>query len=67
MQDWEVGTAPAECNVPGVVFLEAARPVEGQPDTFDVWYGGSDAVIGTARVQFTRLGAPARARGVHVS
>ena len=50
-QAWELGTAPAECNVPCVVFLEAAFPVLGQPNEFDVWYGGSDAVIGTARVK----------------
>ena len=53
LQDWEVGVAPAECNVQCVVFLEAAAPVEGMPDQFDVWFGGSDAVIGTARIQVT--------------
>lgn len=50
-QDWELGNAPAECNVPCVVFLEAATPILGQPNEFDVWFGGSDAVIGTARVK----------------
>ena len=48
-----MGVAPAECNVQCVVFLEAAAPVEGMPDQFDVWFGGSDAVIGTARIQVT--------------
>lgn len=48
--DWELGDAPAECNVGCVVFLEAVAPVDGLVDTFDVWFGGSDAVVGTARV-----------------
>ena len=52
-RDWEVGIAPQECNVPCVVFLEAAAPVTGAVDEFDVWFGGSDAVIGTARVKVT--------------
>ena len=38
-----------------VVFLEAAAPVAGEPDTFDVWFGGSDAVVGTARVKVVKL------------
>ncbi len=51
-RDWEIGISPAECNVACVVFLEAAAPTtDGQKDTFDVWFGGSDAVIGTARIQ----------------
>jgi predicted GH43/DUF377 family glycosyl hydrolase len=51
---WETGTAPAECNVQDVVFLEAAAPVmDGTPNTFDVWFGGSDAVVGTARISVT--------------
>ena len=54
-RDWELGSAPAECNVACVVFLEAAAPVDGLVDTFDVWFGGSDAVIGTARVKVTKL------------
>lgn len=52
--DWEIGAAPAECNVGCVVFLEAARAVPGEVDTFDVFFGGSDAVIGTARVRVTK-------------
>lgn len=50
---WELGVAPAECNVPCVVFLEAVAPVDGLRDAFDVWFGGADAVVGTARVQVT--------------
>jgi hypothetical protein len=37
-----------------VTFLEAAARVPGEPgDVFDLWYGGADAVIGTARVVIT--------------
>jgi predicted GH43/DUF377 family glycosyl hydrolase len=50
---WQLGTDPFSCNVPCVVFLEAAAPVEGQIDVFDVWFGGSDAVVGTARIQIS--------------
>ena len=52
-RDWELGVAPAQCNVGCVVFLEAATPVLGQPNTYDVYFGGSDAVIGTARVKIS--------------
>jgi beta-1,2-mannosidase len=45
---WQIGAPPALCNVPNVVFLEAAAPVPGQVDTFYVWFGGSDASVGTA-------------------
>lgn len=46
-------TLPAPCRrcAPQVTFLEAAAPVRGVPDAFDVYFGGSDAVVGTARVQ----------------
>ena len=84
LYDFETGAAPAECNVPNVVFLEcvsaarrnslppplrttltqhtrhapsylcrAVAPVDGQKDTFDVWFGGSDAVVSTARFTVT--------------
>lgn len=96
-RDWELGDAPAECNVQCVVFLEAAAPVDGSPNLFDVsqqaaprarcraqtsamgcslraraysraifhpsapppppmqvWFGGSDAVVGTARLQVAK-------------
>ena len=52
---WEQGTAPFECNVGAVNFLEAAARVPGTAgDTFDVWFGGSDAVVGTARFVVTK-------------
>ena len=53
-RDWEIGAAPAACNVGNVVFLEAVAAVEGAPNTFDVFFGGSDTVIGTARFVVTR-------------
>ena len=43
------------CNVPQVSFLEAAHPVTDKPDTFRLYYGGSDAVIGTAVVTFEKV------------
>ena len=50
---WEFGTFPSTCNVPNVVFLEAAHRVETNPpsDTFQVYFGGADAVIGTATIE----------------
>jgi predicted GH43/DUF377 family glycosyl hydrolase len=53
---WMAGnTAPGTlCNVPQVAFLEAAHAVTDQPDAFRVYYGGSDAVVGTAVVTFDK-------------
>ena len=48
--DWQVGLAPALCNVPNVTFLEAAHPTE-RADEFRVYFGGADTVIGTALIQ----------------
>jgi predicted GH43/DUF377 family glycosyl hydrolase len=49
---WEAGVAPFTCNVPNVIFLEAAAvDTSDGVDTFRVYYGGSDAVVGTAVVQ----------------
>jgi predicted GH43/DUF377 family glycosyl hydrolase len=48
---WELGTLPYTCNVPNVVFLEAARRSDTKTDTFEVYFGGADAVIGSAVVQ----------------
>jgi len=49
---WMTGDAPAYCNQPNVAFLEAAHPTK-DPDTFRVYFGGSDAVIGTAVIKVT--------------
>jgi predicted GH43/DUF377 family glycosyl hydrolase len=48
---WETGATPYTCNVPNVVFLEAARRTEAKSDTFEVYFGGADAVIGSAVVE----------------
>ena len=58
VQGWELGAPPFECNVGSVVFLEAAVRVESDAgDLFDVYFGGSDAVVGTARVRVTAASA----------
>lgn len=49
---WMAGTAPALCNVPNVAFLEAAHATD-EPDTFRVYFGGADTVVGTAIVRIT--------------
>jgi predicted GH43/DUF377 family glycosyl hydrolase len=48
------GIAPYTCNVPQVSFLEAAHPVGDKPDTYRVYFGGADAVVGTAVVSFSK-------------
>lgn len=53
-QPWMQGIAPYTCNVCQVSFLEAAHPVSDQADTFRVYFGGADAVVGTAVVSFKR-------------
>ena len=53
--DWQVGLAPALCNVPNVTFLEAAHPTETENE-FRVYFGGADTVIGTALIQVETSG-----------
>lgn len=53
---WMRGLPPYQCNVNNVAFLEAAHPIG--PDTFRIYFGGSDAVIGSAVVNFNRTKAP---------
>ena len=53
-QPWMQGVHPYTCNVPQVSFLEAAHPVSDKPDTFRVYFGGADAVVGTAVVSFAK-------------
>ena len=52
-------TAPCRWPTPflsrQVSFLEAAHPVADKADTFRLYYGGSDAVVGTALVSFERV------------
>jgi len=53
---WMRGISPYQCNQCNVAFLEAAHPIG--PDSFRVYFGGSDAVIGTAVVNFKKLDVP---------
>jgi predicted GH43/DUF377 family glycosyl hydrolase len=48
-----VGEQPYTCNVQNVAFLEAAHPTD-TPDEFRVYFGGADAVIGSAVVQIRK-------------
>eukprot|EP00048_Salpingoeca_helianthica_P017562 m.237841 g.237841 ORF g.237841 m.237841 type:complete len:359 (-) comp21437_c0_seq1:27-1103(-) len=48
---WEQGVYPYSCNVARVVFVEAAIPLGG--DRFRIFFGGSDAVIGSAIIRIT--------------
>ena len=47
---WLTGQPPAYCNVPNVAFVEAAHATP-EPDTFRLYFGGADAVVGTAVVR----------------
>jgi predicted GH43/DUF377 family glycosyl hydrolase len=49
MYDFEFGIAPYTCNVPNVIFLEAARQID--VDTFEVYFGAADSAIGSAIIQ----------------
>lgn len=49
-QNWMTGEGSAYCNVANVAFIEAAHPT-GETDTFRVYFGGADAVIGTAVIK----------------
>lgn len=53
-EPWLTGNAPYTCNVPNVAFVEAAvaEPSSG-PDTFRIYFGGADSVVGTALVQLS--------------
>jgi len=50
--DWDRGTAPYTCNVANVVFVEAMHATSA-PDVFRIYFGGADAVIGTAVIRVT--------------
>lgn len=45
--------SPYACNVPNVVFLEAAHAMPTKKDAFRVYFGGADATIGSAVIQVT--------------
>ena len=49
---WEQGVSPYTCNAPRVVFVEAALPCSALgTDVFRLYFGGADAVVGTALIQ----------------
>jgi predicted GH43/DUF377 family glycosyl hydrolase len=50
---FENGTALYACNAPDVVFLEGATPLGG--DAFRVFFGGADAVVGSAVIQVSAI------------
>jgi hypothetical protein len=41
-----------------VLLIPVLPNSSGQPDEFRVYFGGSDAVVGSAIVQITRTGSP---------
>lgn len=47
--DYEFGTSPYTCNVPNVIFLEAAQSLGN--NVFKVYYGGADAAMGAATIE----------------
>jgi predicted GH43/DUF377 family glycosyl hydrolase len=47
---WEIGTQPYPGLTPNVVFLQGWKQVADQKDTFLVFYGGADSVVGVALV-----------------
>lgn len=54
-QPWMAGVKPYTCNVPQVSFVEAAHPEPGTDDAFRTYFGGADAVVGTAVVGVQRV------------
>ena len=54
---WMMGAAPALCNVPNVAFVEACVPTGRRPDEFRLFFGGADAVVGSAVVRIELIAA----------
>ena len=56
-ESWMAGDGSEQCNVADVAFLEAAHPLgPGNNGTaFRVYFGGADAVIGSAVVEVERV------------
>lgn len=50
---FETGEVPYTCNAPNVVFLEAAHRISETEDIFQVYFGGADAVVGSAQIKVT--------------
>lgn len=52
-RSWQAGNDTAQlCNVKEVIFCAAARSLGN--DTYQLYFGGADAVVGTATIQVTR-------------
>ena len=49
--DWEQGKAPWSCNVANVANLGGGHPIAGQKDTFRIYFGGADTVLGCVSVR----------------
>eukprot|EP00009_Paramoeba_aestuarina_P011562 CAMPEP_0201524132 /NCGR_PEP_ID=MMETSP0161_2-20130828/21133_1 /ASSEMBLY_ACC=CAM_ASM_000251 /TAXON_ID=180227 /ORGANISM="Neoparamoeba aestuarina, Strain SoJaBio B1-5/56/2" /LENGTH=259 /DNA_ID=CAMNT_0047923415 /DNA_START=355 /DNA_END=1134 /DNA_ORIENTATION=+ len=47
---WETGTAPSLRLTPNVLFIEGWHPENKKNDSFIVYYGGADSVVGVGRV-----------------
>lgn len=45
---WELGVALWSCNVANVANLGGGHPIAGQKDTFRIYFGGADTVLGSA-------------------
>ena len=53
---WQNGSSSTQlCNVPEVVFLTAVAQ-HGDGRTFTVYFGGADAVVGTAVIEVAPMG-----------
>ncbi len=50
---WELGVPPALELTPNVVFCEGIEPLG--PNSFRIYYGGADSVVGVARVDVTEM------------
>jgi predicted GH43/DUF377 family glycosyl hydrolase len=47
---WERGVEPWSCNVANVANLGGGHPIKGLKDTFRIYFGGADTVLGSAIV-----------------
>lgn len=52
---WALGSAPALCKQPNIVFVEGAETLGG--DRFRLYYGAADATEGSAKVAVHISGA----------
>jgi len=64
---WDTGLTPDLCNAPNVVFVEGAMQLANETDHFEVFFGASDTVVGSAivAVDVKLLEMKKRASAVH--